>query len=211
MSAVLEIVHLDTSEAFRQDNSIIDTSLSYVAASPGALGVYYGTLEEDPNVAYIAVVWAKIEDHHALINDAEVYPKLTGEIAKLVTGPINIHHVNLQPVDAIATVLNAPVTAITHITELKPDAKPETVFEHLASLNTAAKSAGLAGFHAGTYGKVVENDELRTITGWDAINDHRASRERNAEVAAGTAKLGEFVAGYKTVHIQLKPYRKYEA
>lgn len=116
------------------------------------------------------LVWAKIEDHHALINDAEVYPKLTGEIAKLVTGPINIHHVNLQPVDAIATVLNAPVTAITHITELKPDAKPETVFEHLASLNTAAKSAGLAGFHAGTYGKVVENDELRTITGWDAIN-----------------------------------------
>ncbi|KAI0087545.1 hypothetical protein BDY19DRAFT_954206 [Irpex rosettiformis] len=90
MSVAVEIVHLPSSEAFRKDHSIFDPVLEFVASANGNLGAYYGFLEEDPNEAYMIVVWETVKHHHALMDDPEVYPRMLEAVKDCVVGPVRL-------------------------------------------------------------------------------------------------------------------------
>ena len=103
-----------------------------------------------------------------MMNDPEVYPHMLTAAKKCVVAPVRLYHVLLEPTAAVALALNAPTTSVNHIMSLKPGFSREDVLAELSKELADTKLDVPPGFHGCCFGKVVENDELTAISGWDS-------------------------------------------
>ncbi|KAI0698284.1 hypothetical protein BC835DRAFT_1413221 [Cytidiella melzeri] len=207
MLVAVEVVHLPTSEVFRDDHSIFEPVLQFVTSAPGNLGAYYGFLEEDPTQAYMIVV----EHHYALMNDREVYPKMLEAVEDCVAGPVRLYHVLLEPASEVAPALNAPITSIDRLIAMEPGVTSEDMLAEFSKTFAALQSGTPSGLLGRCSGKVVENDELTVICGWESSPVLRESGLQNAPVEAEfTNTRARKVVAEKTVYVKLSTYKAYQ-
>jgi hypothetical protein len=112
-------------------------------------------------------VWESVEHHKALMDDPQIYPQMLGAASVCVVAPVKLYHVWLESDQAVTSALNAPVTSISHIFDLGARNTQEGLFSELSNKFAIWHSTAQSGFYGGCFGKVLENDELTVICGWD--------------------------------------------
>ncbi|KIP02539.1 hypothetical protein PHLGIDRAFT_130689 [Phlebiopsis gigantea 11061_1 CR5-6] len=209
MTTVVEMLFTPTTEAYRHDPSKLDPALEYASAAKGCLGIYHGTVVEDPSQLLLIVVWKTLEDHQALMNNQEVYPKLLEAFAP--SGDItqgDMFHVHFTPDSTqLASVLNAPYTSYSYVLSLKPGkdaARAEVAFKGLAGVT------GVNGCYGGIMGKVVERNEQILLFGWDDPKFHESGRTLEG-VWQLRQEIHETVDKFKAGHVCFTTYKKFEA
>ena len=136
-------------------------------------------------------VWETCEHHYALMNDPEVYPRMLEAVKECVVGPVKLYHVLLEPTSAVAVALNSPVASIDHIVELKAGVTRKGMLAELSNLFEAPPSdTPSTAFRGGCFGKVVENNELTVIRGWDSSLVSNLRAKANEQLTLNLVSTG---------------------
>jgi len=205
------IASFQASQAFRRNPELLRPALEFFVTAPGALGVYAGFNLEDPNEAYIVMIWETIEHHTAFMNDKETYAKAGVAtqpcVANVGTMP---YHMYLEPIAALAPALNAPITRFSHVTSLHPGFDSDELIDASLELADIFQQETIPGCHGGCVGKALEIDWVTSIYGLDEPQKGSEIWTTHLGVRAAVSKLTEMVAAEKRAQVRFTTYKKYE-
>ncbi|PSS11018.1 hypothetical protein PHLCEN_2v3314 [Hermanssonia centrifuga] len=204
MAPAVEVLIAPSSEAYRKDPSVLNPVLEIVKQA-GSLGVYHGLEVEDKTTLYAFIVWEKLEDHQALINDQTIYPKLGEHIKASVSGPLDMFHVSFEP--NLASVLDAPFTSVTQVKAFQAG---KTGQDFVAALSEINEAEVVKGNHGAAYGKAIEKDTYVLLTGWDDPADHENAKTGSDGIRKFIGLAREVVSELRAGHVKLSAYQKYE-
>ncbi|KAJ3478023.1 hypothetical protein NLI96_g10053 [Meripilus lineatus] len=203
MPGVVEIARFASNEAYRSDPAVINPSLEILSRAKGVQAIFHGIQVEDEETVYIVIIWDRVEDHKALIDDQDAYTKLRTNLAKCGSTEHHILHVPLLP-DPLAQ-LRAPLTEFSFMT-LKPGQSAQELGDFM---NVVLEKSGtsLKVRYGTSWGKTVEKDDLFfLVMGWNSLQDHQKNIEENEENITLTAQLLKLV-DFKLTHVELQEYR----
>ncbi|KAH8101087.1 hypothetical protein BXZ70DRAFT_934341 [Cristinia sonorae] len=194
----IEIAHFESTRAYRDDPSIIQTPLEMIGKAKNLYGIWTGLQVEDQQTLYMAVVWKSVEDHYAYMADKELwnaaYQAYLSSAFFDITACGGLLHIQFNTDPYVH--LNKPVTEFMRM-ELMAGRQSEAIegilrqelAEREALLKEQGPSRGLF-----TWGCAWEFPEMFVImTGWDSVEDSEAFREQYA------AQLEKFAASLKAV------------
>ncbi|GJE92860.1 hypothetical protein PsYK624_090180 [Phanerochaete sordida] len=202
MAPALEIVLVKATEAYVQDQSVINPMLEQLAATKGASGIYHGLAPEDGTLV-LFVVWDAITDHHALMADKVRYGALGAAFARAADlSTANMFHVYL---DHLA-FLDAPLVSFVHALP-KAGVGADALAGPLAALNARPVPAG---GRPGGGAKAVEKDEFVELYGWDDVKAFEEASGQQ-EVKQLLQQFSEVAEVAKKGRLQVVAYKKYQA
>ncbi|KAL0961362.1 hypothetical protein HGRIS_006318 [Hohenbuehelia grisea] len=113
-----EIVTFRASEAFKKDLNLLKPVGDAVKKEEGFIQSWFGFQVEDPNIAYIFILWESYEHHKAVIDSPSYGIEIVEPLKLCVDGPLNsdafdMTHVPFAP--DVVTALSAPTTEIAYI------------------------------------------------------------------------------------------------
>lgn len=182
----IEIARFESTQAYRDDPSIIKSPLEMIIKAKNLRGLWTGLQVEDPREMYMIVAWDSVEDHYAFMADKENWKRCYEAYLPSASFDINARGSLLHvPFNADPYVhINKPVTEFT-LMELKSGQKAETI-EAILRRESAERDEVLGQDEASrgrfTWGCPREIAEIYVImTGWDSVEDSEIFRKKHKD------------------------------
>jgi hypothetical protein len=157
-----ELVIFDTTEAVRNDRSILKPAFEMVAKSNGIqMPAYVGTQIENPGKGYVFMNWNSLAHHQAMLASPS-YGALLEALKPAYGGWSKMYHVNFN---ANPIALQQPVTEVLLLTIKNPSNRTE-VFEILTKISDSTKKMLV-------FGPALEDANLIIVVGgWRSVEAH---------------------------------------
>ncbi|KAH8088929.1 hypothetical protein BXZ70DRAFT_1011440 [Cristinia sonorae] len=198
---VVEIATWPASDAYKADPSVIDPALKILAASKGSQNIYHGLQHEDKSTAYLIIVWDKLADHQALIDDKEEYPKLIAALTPSLGGQLTLFHVGFKPLAVPTVHFLAPISEF--VVQTVKEGKTNADLENFV-WNPAVTGDGTQV----VVGKIVEKEnQYVLLKGWESYEAHQAARNGGDENVAKFVAFLHSVVDTQVAHVQLTEYK----
>ncbi|KAG0694608.1 hypothetical protein DFH29DRAFT_880609 [Suillus ampliporus] len=189
-----EIIIFPTSEAFRNDSSILRPVLDIVSKADGVqMPVYAGLQIEDPATGYLFLNWDSLAHHQAAMASTS-YGPLRKLLDSAFASPGKMYHVIFND-KAIA--LQQPVTEVLLVTLKDPNHRAK-VFEILNKFTELTKKMIV-------FGPTLEDENVIMIVGgWTSVEAHWET-VANPEPKAAIERLFTLVNKDHLFHVALTP------
>ncbi|KAG0702090.1 hypothetical protein DFH29DRAFT_875384 [Suillus ampliporus] len=189
-----EIVIFPTSEAFRNDSSILRPVLDIVSKADGIqMPVYVGLQIEDPATGYLFLNWDSLAHHQAAMASTS-YGPLREILDPALAGPGKTYHVIFNDK---AIGLQQPVTEVLLVTLKDPSHRAE-VFEIFNKLVEFTKKMIV-------FGPTLEDENVIVlVNGWASVEAHREA-VTHPEPKAAIERLYTLVNKDHLFHVALTP------
>ncbi|KAH8077741.1 hypothetical protein BXZ70DRAFT_694967 [Cristinia sonorae] len=200
-TVVVELATFPATEAYKADPTVIHPALEIISKAKGARNIYHGLQYEDKATAYLVIIWDSLEDHHALLSDKDIYPKIMEGFATSIGGPHNLVHVAFKPLVAPIAHLTAPISefAVQTLKEGKTNADLEGFVWNPAVTGDGSQVV---------VGKVVEKeDQYVLLKGWESYEAHQNARNGNDENVKKFITYLHTVVDTSVAHVPLKEYK----
>ncbi|KAG2344191.1 hypothetical protein BDR05DRAFT_199009 [Suillus weaverae] len=191
-----ELVIFDTTEAIRNDRSILRPAFEMVAKSNGIqMPAYVGTQIENPAKGYVFMNWDSLAHHQAMMASPS-YATLLEALKPAYGGWSKMYHVifNANPI-----ALQQPVTEVLLLTIKNPSHRTE-VFEILTKISDSTKKMLV-------FGPTLEDKNVIIVVGgWQSVGAHW-QMVANPEPKAALERLYTLANKDHLFHSTLTPFK----
>lgn len=204
---IIEICSFTASEAFLEDPHLAHPAYELIRLRKGLRHIYEGIGIEEPNTIWLLLVWDSYEDHKALMDDQELYPKVGEALGKCIGANFLMRHVEFNETTRIA--LTSPVSEIVTL-ELKDKASAEqkkALNEVMLDLIEHGHTAPRAKEHPPfAFGETRESaGSFYFLGGWTSVAHHTECVEDPEGIKVQVEKIGK-LATFKVNHVHVKEY-----
>ncbi|KAG2119397.1 hypothetical protein DEU56DRAFT_918562 [Suillus clintonianus] len=157
-----ELVIFNTTEAIRNDSSILRPAFEIVSKSDGVqMPAYVGTQIENPAKGYVFLNWDSLAHHQAMMA-SPTYASLLEALKPAYGGWSKMYHVifNAHPI-----AFQQPVTEVLLLTLKNPSHRTE-VFEILTKISDSTKQMLVFG------PTLEDNNVIIAVGGWQSVEAH---------------------------------------
>ncbi|KAF9450574.1 hypothetical protein P691DRAFT_758079 [Macrolepiota fuliginosa MF-IS2] len=204
---VVEICSFAASEAFRKDPHLAHPAYELIRLQKGLQYIYEGVGIEEPNTVWLLLVWDSYDDHKALIDNEELYPKVTEALGKCIGGDFIMRHVEFNEITRIA--LTSPVSEIVAL-ELRDktsaerkEALKKVMVDMIEHCHTAPRAKDHPPF---AYGETKESaGSFYFLGGWTSVEYHTECVEDPEGIKEHVRRIGELTT-YKVSHVHVREY-----
>ncbi|EPQ54472.1 hypothetical protein GLOTRDRAFT_121619 [Gloeophyllum trabeum ATCC 11539] len=203
---VVEFVYFTASDAYKADDSLIDSAVSAVVRAPGSQNLFRGIQTEDGATLYIAVAWDSITSHENLIKNEAEYTPLVSVLQRAIapSAAMAMLHAEFNDHAAAVRALADPATELAFFTLKSPD-EAAVLPAKMAALEKELEHA--PGRRSYTWGKVVEKeDQILLIIGWDSVEAHWDALKVDKPFADAVASAKESV-NIDLVHVHFQEFK----
>ncbi|KAG1733522.1 hypothetical protein EDB19DRAFT_1911508 [Suillus lakei] len=190
-----EVIIFDTSEALRNDHSVLRPALEVISKADGVqMPAYAGVQIEDPATGYIFLNWDSLAHHQAMIASAS-HDILREVLKPALGGSAKMHHVifNDHPI-----AFQQPVTEVLLLTLNDPSHRTE-VFDTLIKISDSTEKTIV-------FGPTLEDENvIFLVGGWRSVEAHWQT-VANPESKAALERLYTIANKDHLFHSALTPY-----